>query len=424
METTHHPQELPKWLKRVQEESWQAEIILSGMVIFSLFQIPEGIEKLREHFITEVVVFNDFNNFFVAWSMGSVWLTIGFVVHLILRGVWIAMVGLSYVFPEGTRKEVFRTYQPRFYETIRKLPSPTESVIKLEKACSIIFAISFFFFMVLVGVSFYYIVLGTGVATFFIYLEGYDVFLDKKWIFELFFGSLSLLVFIDFLSFGYFRRFKVFAVLFYPVYVLISWVTFSKTYRNIYYLLASNVNRWKLGFLLAGFIFMTILLSSSLSGNSFKLPSRLEFYSTATATSVFAGHYQTNHHRLHSVKMQIPSEIIENNYLQLFIVQRIDTEDSIKVVCNYEEQLAKEKINRDSLKLACLGSFYRVTLNDSIPTNPNWHFYQNPTTQQKGIMSWLDISALPNGEHKLLCEIMLHSGPRYYSEIKFVKDVD
>ena len=105
-------------------------------------------------------------------------------------------------------------------------------------------------------------------------------------------------------------------------------------------------------------------------------------------------------------------------------MQQFKYEDSIKVLCDYELKIKSELIDKDSLKLACLSEFYLVTFDDSIQINPKWHFYENHQTQQKGIVSWIDISRLEDGEHIVQCKANLpEKGPISFSEIDFIKDV-
>lgn len=34
----------PSWLKRIQEQSWEPEILISGIVLVALSQLPKAIE--------------------------------------------------------------------------------------------------------------------------------------------------------------------------------------------------------------------------------------------------------------------------------------------------------------------------------------------------------------------------------------------
>ncbi len=43
----------PKWLKALEAQSWQAELLISGLVIASLLQMPEALLQWGEHYVIE-----------------------------------------------------------------------------------------------------------------------------------------------------------------------------------------------------------------------------------------------------------------------------------------------------------------------------------------------------------------------------------
>ena len=70
------------------------------------------------------------------------------VIHLVLRGLWAGLVGLSYVFPDGVNKEKIAKSQKDI-----NYDNPDVFVIKIEKICSLLF--SFIFSYVPIGASIY-----------------------------------------------------------------------------------------------------------------------------------------------------------------------------------------------------------------------------------------------------------------------------
>ena len=74
----------------------------------------------------------------------------GLVLHLFFRGIWIGLVGLSYVFPKGINKQTLG-YKGEFDRVIDKIPNVTDQIIKLEKISSSIFSINYLMFMCIIG---------------------------------------------------------------------------------------------------------------------------------------------------------------------------------------------------------------------------------------------------------------------------------
>lgn len=93
----------PKWLKRLEKESWQAELAISGAAIFATLQIPELFEWLEAKLLLH---FQDYSLYY--WDIilpififAGFILTCIFIFHLFIRALWIGLVGLNSVFPDG-----------------------------------------------------------------------------------------------------------------------------------------------------------------------------------------------------------------------------------------------------------------------------------------------------------------------------------
>ena len=87
----------PKWMRVLEKQSWQAELVISGVAIFGSLQLPSALQD-----------FIDFCIYYVSDEMmGLVYifilylgliipvLIINFILHFILRALWIGMLGLS-----------------------------------------------------------------------------------------------------------------------------------------------------------------------------------------------------------------------------------------------------------------------------------------------------------------------------------------
>ena len=97
----------PKWLKKLEQESWQAELLISSAAIYAAFQLPE----LINYFSNWAITYFDFED--AMWnyallgylSLAAIALIISFVSHFVLRTIWIALIGLNSVFPDGIKQE-------------------------------------------------------------------------------------------------------------------------------------------------------------------------------------------------------------------------------------------------------------------------------------------------------------------------------
>ncbi|MEN2280840.1 hypothetical protein AAGF08_01790 [Algoriphagus sp. SE2] len=129
-------QEELTWLENLQRNSWEPEVIISGITLAFLFAFPAKIyafsatlvQEYGLHFLGAMLVLLYLS------AMISVF-KIFFVVHLVLRFIWAGLLGLSYAFPKGVIKEnLFKMSQHYEYK------KPSEMVLTMERICSMTFA--------------------------------------------------------------------------------------------------------------------------------------------------------------------------------------------------------------------------------------------------------------------------------------------
>ncbi|WP_418639122.1 hypothetical protein [Winogradskyella sp.] len=194
-----------KLLDKLQEESWQLELLISGFAIFGLFSAYPNLEIAYQH------AQNENNIFFsivmiVALSACSI-LIFNLLLHVLLRGLWIGALGLRYV--SGDIEYDTLNYSKRFNNYLkRKVGSFDRYIGRLENYCSVIFAISFLliFYMLAIALTF-------GAIAFVI-----TVFLNNHTFSDIstYFGIIllvfltvgMLLTFIDFITLGFLKKKK------------------------------------------------------------------------------------------------------------------------------------------------------------------------------------------------------------------------
>jgi len=129
-------QEQLTWLENLQRNSWEPEVIISGITLAFLFAFPSKIYAFAATLVQE------YGLHFIGASLVLLYLSaiisvfkIFFVVHLVLRFIWAGLLGLSYAFPKGVIKEnLFKMSQHYEYQ------KPSEMVLIMERICSMTFA--------------------------------------------------------------------------------------------------------------------------------------------------------------------------------------------------------------------------------------------------------------------------------------------
>lgn len=96
----------PKWLRKLERESWQAELVISGAAIFGSLQLP-GLLEMFQHYL--LLNYDEYALFFwffatIYWAIFVYGLIILFVFHFIIRALWIGLVGLNSIYPDGFKE--------------------------------------------------------------------------------------------------------------------------------------------------------------------------------------------------------------------------------------------------------------------------------------------------------------------------------
>jgi len=399
---TQHKKEIPKWLARIQEQSWEPEILISGIVLFALFQLP----KQFEHFGAYIIKFSNpiisngtiDESLIEAMKIGVYWLIIGFSTHLAFRCIWVAFVGLSYAYPEGIKKENL-PYSKSYLKLINADLNFIDIIKRLERLCSSLFALGFLLFMIVFGVLTCLIFLTLIVLTL---AKVFPEFTGFHYLDNII--SILFIVYIfDFVTLGLIRRVPYLSKVYYPFYRLLSFLTLSFLYRDVLYHFISNHRKWK--------VFLFILIFSTISifwgiamRNSYGAQQLIELSAIKTqAKQIDNEHYQNLATAEFIDKIQIENDVVTNGVLKAFVchapvVEMFWLKDSCTI--NGEKIAISAKLS-DSVKLSCLNNFYSLQVDDSLFTS-DYLFTIHPKTEQPGLMAYLDIDYLDRGMHQLI----------------------
>lgn len=412
----------PQWLVNIQENSWNVELFISIGFAFVLLKLPHLTENLSLYIITEYGAFVNFG--ILSWiiQLAVVVLPIGFITHLIFRGVWIGMVGFSYVFPEGIKSEKL-DYPDKYKNIINKSKDPLKIIIRFEQICSLIYTFTFLFFFILIAVFNFVLVTGIILNTINIYL-GYGITFV---VFRTFFLFIGLVYALDFFTVGFLKRNKYTSKLFYPIYRILSFITLSKLYRTQYYTLITSFNKLKVSLTLfsALILYVFVYYISDIKTDKRILYSNTFHKEYLIATDNFYYNLIPEDKLINTACIQ--SDIITDDFLKLIICHQRLTEQ-IKYT---PEQLNKISVRIDSLEkngkieatyqyvIDRYNELYKVYLDDSLVENIDWLFYLDSKTVAGGIICYLDISTIKRGHHQLKIKLI---DDRQLANIHFWKE--
>ncbi|WP_190808272.1 hypothetical protein [Flagellimonas sp. S3867] len=399
-----------QWLDILQQESWQLELIISGFAIYGLFMVIEPIE------IASAEAQNNDNMYRIFMMQGLLisWyiLTINLLIHVILRGLWIGAIGLRYVSGDIDYDEL--NYSPKFKNhLLKRVGSFDNYVAKLEKYCSIIFAVTFlllFYLLGLLALSFLFTLLGLWIDS---ENTSYTI---RYWVaipLIIALGIGTVLTFIDFVTQGWLKRKKWTSWFYYPIYWLFKYLTLSFLYRPIVYnFLDTRFGRRLSLVLVPLYLGLTILAGTGFSTSNYW---HKDLSSNAFIANMENYDDSVSKNTTYVNLASIPSKVITDGFLSVFIVYGRTIEDD---VFYFNENLKPEKDKRglhstfqtgkigwqDRRKLlkeymATLKEMYRLKI-DSTSYDFDFVFTQNKR-EQEGFETFLDIDQLVNGKHVL-----------------------
>lgn len=127
-------------LEKLQVNSWEPELLISGGAIFTLFQVSDiWITYLENVAIITHFQFREIYTLLGVFSLET--LKWGFVLHLILRTFWLSMVCINYVYPEGIKEERIKWKKP-FKINIGVRENLQVPIIRINRLCGTVMYLS------------------------------------------------------------------------------------------------------------------------------------------------------------------------------------------------------------------------------------------------------------------------------------------
>ena len=369
---TSDPSEKPKWLKRLQENSWEAEILISGGAIFSLLQMGDYVSTFSTS-LKEILLLTGHNETLIFLLLAINGVTIGFFSHLVLRGFWIGLVCLHYGSPLGINFNKLKVQG--YYLEEAKSFNLLNQIIKLDGISGEMFFLSLSFLLVVAG-----FILISGVSVFFISAFGIS---------ELIFFALFIIFFLDLLSGGLLRRSEMVGKIYRPLYLYFNYLSLAFIYRPWFQVFFTNSNRWKV--FVGGLAFLAITIFFTVSSVSRPLHYRsivddrklnLSFGNTGWMDNFYEN-------RVLGEKIayaSIQADLVTDNYLRIFIPYKV----------RYDSRIIGQNA----------GSFQEIVnikLNAQLIPYPDW--VAGDVSNQLGITCYLPIEQLPKGKHSLMIEL-------------------
>ena len=418
--------QIEEWLKKLQQESWQLELLVSGFTIFLLFTGNIAFEEyfddlpyrynVNDSFLTFIYLFIGL----LGWAIKA--LILFLILHLMLRGFWIGAIGLRSVQNQVNFEDL--RYSEIFTKRLKsKVTNLDNLVTRLDEICSVIFAFSFLVISMFLSFGLYLLFYGI-MAVILLYatriapgpLETFANIIAG-------FGLLTFLItgimyLVDYFTLGFLKKFNWLSKIYMPFYRFYGIITISGISRSIYYYLISKFSKKRIrSFYLVA---MVIFLASW-----FFRYDQYIYYPSQESLFSFENNYYDNlrpeNHHVNTVSIR--NHIISNGFIELFI--RYDPQDNplIAAKCPKFEPIKNEgfnprfkmKIQSNGLNiqnqnfsdedqkelLNCLSSIYSVSIDDFVLTGLTFFFHDHNQHGQAGLYTMIPVDSLENGLHQL-----------------------
>ena len=410
-----------KWLENIQQDSWQLELLVSGFVIFLMIGGLEPIRAFKHDIIllqqsTELGFLIDF--FYSTLRVSYISLLCCMLTHLVLRGLWIAGVGLRSVSGE-IDYESFR-YQPKFIQRLRRRTGRFDDYLwRLERFCSVLFSLAF-----LIVFCFCSIITFTGSLLLAMltygYVTGNNIFDNPEdasvgvVVISNVFNLAGIIYCLDFITLGGLKRYRWIARPYYYLYVVMGWFTLARFYRPLYYNLIDNRFGRRLT-LLVPVVIILFFLGTSLRQVVYPYaPGNLGDGTTWVSSRNYEDDGSATIHQLW--RITLGSRYVQDNYVEAFVPYIpqnddpvIEMLDSTLEVGRFSGFYFKGLVNTESRNnpkadfprlLATFGQLHQVYVNDSLyALTPRFHWHER--REQYGLLYLIPAHDLPPGEHAL-----------------------
>ncbi len=405
-------------LDKLQQESWQLELLISGFAIFGLFSalgpVQVNLETANyDSRLYEILIW--FSVKICCWI-----LIISLLVHVTLRGLWIGALGLRYVSGDIDYDEL--NYSPKFTKFLsNRIGSFDKYIATLENYCSILFAVSFLLIFYFLAAIMFLITL---ILLVFVFLNNdakgawHSILAITGAVLILFVLLGTLLTFIDFITQGFLKRKKWTSRFYFPLYKVFSIISLSFLYRPLVYNFLDNKFGRRLSFVLLP-VFALIFVFSSYS---YRTSNYLSIDRSSSANYANPNNYEDLLEKNKDfVRIaSIPSKVITDPYLKVFVIFNENVENRL---FDYNENLKPlidlrgleseisltgnnwtkaERRKRDSLRLVYYKTFnkvYSVYIDDV--KYPSEFVATTNVNKKLGFETYLNIKNLTEGKHLL-----------------------
>ena len=414
-------EELHEQLIENQRRTWEMELLISGAVVFALFQVPGAIDSGFDRLLSPLSEAQRWAVFFgyVYLKMIVLVLIAAFLVHLGTRAFWVGLIGLRSVYPHGIDWDEVHD-GPLWQEVLREMPSLRTLAEETDRLASRVFSFAFIFvFFFLMSICYLAVIGAVGwllEATLMPGFGGERMVLILAILFSIpsTIGGLA--------DKSYKRRgieppprVKRWLL---PTLRFYHYAFLGSLTKPLLYTFTSNLRRKKAyPLLFGGFAVLYVGLFGHLiaRGADRSLLHGYAYIPPRDGELAVRDRYYENLRQggpRHAAFPSISSDIADGTYLKLFLPYVPDEDHAtLEARCpelepwSWHLKPPKQPPSRkqEAEAITCLQRLYVVELNGE-PLDAEFQLYRHPQTRQRGLLAYLRTEELSPGRHELRIE--------------------
>lgn len=422
-ETPQAPDDVKKRGSRFGDfhrRTYEMELLVSGAVVFGLFHLP----PILEHTFASVqaglsgdlyLVGTLAQTYFMLMVYG---LIVAFVLHLVIRGFWIGLLGLESVFPAGIRWHKVKVGPFIAASYKKKIGSLARSVERVDNLCSMIFSFAF-----MVVFTFLYSIAVIAVGAVFALI--WSLLAPRSEATPIVFWAIVGVVIGAPLVVGAFDKVfgkrlnpggtagRVMSFLAHAVWTFSparligpTQLTLGTNVSNVVVATAMVATMWVLAAVQIGYMFV--------GAGLVRFDSLSYFPDSLREQGVYPIHYRSLRpdDTVSPRTPSIQSELVRDPYLKLFLPYYPRRHNSrLSEICSELGAISSEGLDTGRGKelddttveraAACVGSLFDISLDGEKIVSPRFDFTVEPGTGLEGIITFIPIHELPAGRHEL-----------------------
>jgi hypothetical protein len=412
------------WLKKLEQESWQLELLVSGFTIFLLQMAYQAITEygnsFQFHHESSSYLFIIAALLLYILSICTLVLIINLVLHLAFRGFWIGAIGLRSVGANINYDKL--SYTDFFTEKLKKsVISMDDLIVRLDRVCSVIFSFTFLIIFLFLSLFLFLMILTLGQLGLQLLVTNTPGWLSPVLKIASTIVTIALLVsglayLIDSLSLGLLKKSRRLRPVYYPIYRLLSTVTLSFLYRTIYYNIITKFPVSYTRLILIAYMII-IFFVPFITFDDYRY-----FPDNETSSSMYAEYYDdTREEDAYISKVSMPSMAVSDSFIPLFIRYNPSDNPALEKCCpNFSPakgggfkhgiSFTREGITLSApsveetdpeAMLNCLLDFYTLKIDNVKSDVSQALFYTHPNKGEKGVLLLINTDHLINGPHKI-----------------------